>query len=104
MRETTLSMKSGKHYFPPLVNWSVVENNVSAFHALCITTFLSNHVLGQIRFLGQDPFYKIVPQNCSNHVLGQHRSFGQRPFHKLAHREHVKFAHLENVNVFIVHI
>ena len=31
-------MKSGQRYFPPLVNWSVVENNVSAFHARCLNT------------------------------------------------------------------
>ena len=29
-------MKTGKHYFPPLVNWSVVENNVSGFHGQCL--------------------------------------------------------------------
>ena len=34
-RQTMPFTKTGKHYFPALVNWSVVENNVSGFYALC---------------------------------------------------------------------
>ena len=31
----TTTIKRAQHYFPALVNWSVVENNVSGFRALC---------------------------------------------------------------------
>ena len=39
-------MKSGKQYFPALVNWSVAENNFSSSQALCSESLLLPPAVG----------------------------------------------------------